>query len=1790
MQLATWYIDADQLPRSDHSRLVHLAPQPDQWLQAIAQRWHDFIAPTVPLEFHMVHPPPLGGDPNIVGHVILRQRTRDLQRAALISVTDWNDDPWHPMLACTFLSELTSYEELVREAMVEQDCPPVQPDAQCLVQHGSIAINPGSQFPVRHGFSFDVAAAIDDECHASVMADSLALIQLSFRKLSAVIDQLNVKVLAMSQIDQDQAFNSLQDEEPMQMLPRDERLPVDASDLRSLQAKWDSYARPLASSQEQAATVVVWFLDHIRFPQCFQSRPVMLFQDSQEWETLLLHAWRDLLLPARLVQIHVVFPDPEDDDPLVLAHIILTQQAIEGFKSILISTYDSSMPGVVRIHASMAPTLLSRHTLYALTYLERDCPAVQNTCSAWHGNHELTQHEPFPIANGMAMIVAIHRHVHPQPDDPDPWEANAPRQAGPKVMLSLQASLPDPPHTCQLDDAFPQVLWFESDAWLHDMAQAPSVMLHPLPEGIQIPPVSYWALLQEPPPADQGLDRPHLSIYVDGSAKGPHAAWGLIVTSCQGSCETFVGCSYGKVQLSPEHPQWIGATSTDNISAELTAMVMAQSTVLRWPVHADFTIRPDLSLSRMLAQAVSICRSNQLLAQLCKALGLWTAQKANIDEVRGHTKHPWNELADALAKWATSHEPVLTDAEVAPLHHLARCPHDLGWTWMQTTHPSMAACFPPLLDQQIMQFVPSDVQLSVLPIERQSPSLPTVPMHQIHLKVQTANVLATEVWSKHAHGTRRTGQRTTRLDAQWDQAGVHAIGVQEARTPAGCFQSSHYSIYASGAKTARAPLYGCELWLHRTLAIGKDRNGKPITLGQAKITVQHADPRRLFVQAQLGDHPMQFIVLHTPCLTNQVEGQPAPILQLQTWWAETSALVHQYPASGLQWIFIDANSPLDAECEDLTGPLGAEPDSKQGQLFKQFLQAHQFAVPCTFPALHSGQTTTWTHATGKKSRKDYVLLPAHHLALAVASRVAVDHDSTFSHEDHLPVWLEVQGSFPPVSSKASLQWDEVALLDPAQCTKFRQALHTMPLPAWPVHVDDHAALFEQQVLHLAQQHFAPSRKKRRAIQLLPPTLEAIAFKRNVLDAGRRLNLFGAEDFRQELRDLEKQVASLVRGDIQAHYDALLAQLEAAGEMANHRLLYRLLQRLGRRKKAAPSGPRPLPILRQSDGTTAQTYHDQQVLWRDQFSAIEAALEVTWEDLQKANAFPPPYISQNLDPTAFPSSWDIQLLLARLKRDKVAGPNLIPPAVMKAGGEILSRQLAVLFAKAVAQAKEPLAWKGGTLIPLWKGKASPSLPEAYRSIFISNYSAKLFHQCVRQHLVTAWEPAIQAMQYGGRAGLGVDMAHHVVQSHQAWATQAGVPTAVLFVDIRSAFYTVIRQSFTALPNDNSAFLKAMTVLGMMPDDVQRLLQATSQDAVACKLSVHLQHLLRDLMSQTFFTLPGLELPCQTTRGTRPGDPIADILFNMCMTAILADVHATVQLADPVCWLGEATPVADLSHPGPMPPEAYADVTFVDDVAVLMHARTNERLIAMTQHIVEALVQATERRGLSINFDRGKTELLWTLTGKGTKGVKTAVHLAGDALRWQSQAPRSLVLHTCHAYKHLGTWLQSKHRHAREVSKRAASAKQQFGQLSRPFFTRRLSLAVRAKVFQSLVVSKMIYNVHAWVGHTAKDTDDWNNAARPMAAVLLRGTLDSHTKFQHTTDELMAACGLLPLPDQVHAQRLRFLKRLLRSCPRIIWTLVHATQGPGSWIELCKTSLALCARTMEAPSQRGLRIPS
>ena len=215
------------------------------------------------------------------------------------------------------------------------------------------------------------------------------------------------------------------------------------------------------------------------------------------------------------------------------------------------------------------------------------------------------------------------------------------------VTLALEAVLPTADQsTVDLNDDKPQLLWFEDEAWLHRIQDDGNVPLNPLPEGFQVPDVCYWSLLGAS--NSTALGKEDYTLYLDGSANSQTAAWSVVVTQHCGGDESYIGCAHGTVSINPVDPQWIGASTLDNISGELTAMAAAQNIALRWPSKANFSIRPDLSLSHTLALSTTTCKSNRCCRKFagrrdvgCPARSLSMRSEDTQDRCGTNWRMPW---------------------------------------------------------------------------------------------------------------------------------------------------------------------------------------------------------------------------------------------------------------------------------------------------------------------------------------------------------------------------------------------------------------------------------------------------------------------------------------------------------------------------------------------------------------------------------------------------------------------------------------------------------------------------------------------------------------------------------------------------------------------------------------------------------------------------------------------------------------------------------------------------------------------------------------------------------------------------------------------------------------------------------------------------------------------------------------------------------------------------------------------------------------------------------------------
>ena len=87
---------------------------------------------------------------------------------------------------------------------------------------------------------------------------------------------------------------------------------------------------------------------------------------------------------------------------------------------------------------------------------------------------------------------------------------------------------------------------------------------------------------------------------------------------------------------------------------------------------------------------------------------------------------------------------------------------------------------------------------------------------------------------------------------------------------------------------------------------------------------------------------------------------------------------------------------------------------------------------------------------------------------------------------------------------------------------------------------------------------------------------------------------------------------------------------------------------------------------------------------------------------------------------------------------------------------------------------------------------------YRSILLNNRIAQHHHRFLRSRLMVAGARLLRASQCGGLPHKGVDMASLLVRSFDAFAGVARRSTLKVFMDVRTAYYSAVRELFVDLP--------------------------------------------------------------------------------------------------------------------------------------------------------------------------------------------------------------------------------------------------------------------------------------------------------------------------------------------------------------------------------------------------------
>ena len=415
-------------------------------------------------------------------------------------------------------------------------------------------------------------------------------------------------------------------------------------------------------------------------------------------------------------------------------------------------------------------------------------------------------------------------------------------------------------------------------------------------------------------------------------------------------------------------------------------------------------------------------------------------------------------------------------------------------------------------------------------------------------------------------------------------------------------------------------------------------------------------------------------------------------------------------------------------------------------------------LPSTFEDWHIGETHTWQHGYGQSvrtARCDYIAIPFSWRTSAITSQPIAELDSGTTTRDHIALLVCVQRTYvKPPSFRASYDRERIAQIP--EC-HYRQLGKDLQQIQWDTNVHEQAIRFTDIINEWLQQHspVSPSgprkgyirndtwniRTARTTLTRMRRKLQRLWTRHKIqvaLYAWRSTRLYTEQwddqlhvaiGIIRELRLLESALDTSKRKlsqSLRADRTIYLEEIAKQAEQGDPKDLFKRLRQAGvggRRKRTLIQ---PLPTLRNEQGDLVTSFREYAETWRLFLAAQEDGVEVTPEQLIDhiqhggSRGHTTPIEWQDL-----PTLTQVERALRQTKIGKAVYDDQIPGELLHYGAKYLAPAALNLLYKQWLCNEEAALFKGGALIPAYKGKGDSTQCASYRSLLISSTLGKVF---------------------------------------------------------------------------------------------------------------------------------------------------------------------------------------------------------------------------------------------------------------------------------------------------------------------------------------------------------------------------------------------------------------------------------------------------------------------------------
>eukprot|EP00971_Amphidinium_carterae_P327316 6458611-Amphidinium_carterae.2 len=477
--------------------------------------------------------------------------------------------------------------------------------------------------------------------------------------------------------------------------------------------------------------------------------------------------------------------------------------------------------------------------------------------------------------------------------------------------------------------------------------------------------------------------------------------------------------------------------------------------------------------------------------------------------------------------------------------------------------------------------------------------------------------------------------------------------------------------------------------------------------------------------------------------------------------------------------------------------------------------------------------------------------------------------------------------------------------------------------------------------------------------------------------------------------------------------------------------------------------RQVRLLHNGEGQSATTISESNEIWAAHWQQQLCALRDTtssdrtrsFPDVTTANLGDDPHATADRPgqpDTPEISAKEVELSFRKISSKKAASDPVHPTAYCLMKG-VLIPVLQQLYNKCLQRMEVPHSWKEAQSVPVPKKCAPSYSPTGFRPIVLSHNETKIFERVVRGRIEACVKDDV--MQFGAGKAVGCDLITFIHQQVSSELVRQRRPHGILFVDVRGAFDSMVRQLVWA--TDKVSAQQVIEQLGLKPEVATIITQAISNTPALLLqdgIPLTLVKVIESLYDGDWLVLGPHSGNCslKPMKGTRQGGSLSGLLWCRYQCCINQRIHNTVTSLG--LTLKTRLPASRTLAPAEndtvigVPP-----TVFMDDVSCIVVAPSDRALLRGMAKLTPVVHQDYQLMGLDLNYKPNKTCVMFHFTSKERRNLQQMFLQMGEERgllgAWfvdASQRPIPLAL----SYELLGKWVADNGNLDQEISARVA----------------------------------------------------------------------------------------------------------------------------------------------------------